>query len=196
MNYLAHLHLADHCQSDIAGNLLGDFIKGDPSGRYPHTVVQGIRLHRFVDSFTDNHPIMKRNKQHFAPHLRRFAPIALDLFWDHCLVNRWTQYSTQPLEMFCLHAEHATTSVSFPVPERYLRVTRAMWRDRWLESYSDIDNVAFALSKIALRSPRMQPLTECGDELKRNYSRLDADFDSLYTDLLKAAQDFCYHSDL
>lgn len=28
MNFLAHLHIAKHCNSNLAGNLLGDFVKG------------------------------------------------------------------------------------------------------------------------------------------------------------------------
>ncbi len=46
MNYLAHLHIAEQSDSNLLGNLLGDFVKGDPSKRYGVDVVQGIRLHR------------------------------------------------------------------------------------------------------------------------------------------------------
>ncbi|MFA0070425.1 ACP phosphodiesterase, partial [Vibrio breoganii] len=34
MNFLAHLHIAQHCKSNLAGNLLGDFVKGDPNKHY------------------------------------------------------------------------------------------------------------------------------------------------------------------
>lgn len=30
MNYLAHLHIADHTNTSFTGNFLGDFVKGDP----------------------------------------------------------------------------------------------------------------------------------------------------------------------
>ncbi len=57
MNYLAHLHLADVANSDMLGNLLGDFAKGDPSKQYSQEIVQGIRLHRAIDKFVDTHGI-------------------------------------------------------------------------------------------------------------------------------------------
>ena len=52
MNFLAHLHIAQHCNSNLAGNLLGDFVKGDPNKHYSDSLSDGIRLHRFVDSYT------------------------------------------------------------------------------------------------------------------------------------------------
>lgn len=67
MNFLAHLHIAHHCQSSLLGNLLGDFVKGDPTEQYPQSLVQGIRLHRWVDAYTDSHPVMKAAKSLFLP---------------------------------------------------------------------------------------------------------------------------------
>lgn len=88
MNYLAHLHIADHCQSSLLGNLLGDFVKGDPDSQYGAPIASGIRLHRLVDAYTDSHPVMQHAKQCFSSDTRRFAPIALDMFWDHCLASQ------------------------------------------------------------------------------------------------------------
>lgn len=51
MNFLAHLHIAQHCKSNLAGNLLGDFVKGDPNKHYSTSLSDGIRLHRFVDRY-------------------------------------------------------------------------------------------------------------------------------------------------
>ncbi len=80
MNYLAHLHLADVANSDMLGNLLGDFAKGDPSKQYSLEIVQGIRLHRAVDKFVDTHGIVQACKKRFPEQQRRFALIALDMF--------------------------------------------------------------------------------------------------------------------
>lgn len=34
MNFLAHLHLATLAQSSLLGNLMADFVRGDPEGLY------------------------------------------------------------------------------------------------------------------------------------------------------------------
>jgi len=68
MNFLAHLHIAQHCKSNLAGNLLGDFVKGDPNKHYSTSLANGIRLHRFVDSYTDLHDVSRSAKSLFSVH--------------------------------------------------------------------------------------------------------------------------------
>jgi acyl carrier protein phosphodiesterase len=188
MNFLAHLHIADHCQSSLMGNLLGDFVKGNPTGKYPQAVVEGIRLHRFVDSFTDSNVITKNAKLMFSNDNKRFALIALDLFWDHCLVLDWQQYAQCSLDSFCRHAAQQTSHAAFPVPERYQRVVTAMWQGEWIASYAEMDNIAFALTRMSQRSPRMAPLAHCIDDLQRHYPALRELFSQLYPAVLNAAK--------
>ncbi len=190
MNFLAHIHIADHCQSNILGNFLGDFVKGNPDGLYSAEIVQGIRLHRFVDSYTDNHAVMKEAKTLFSPKTRRFAPIALDVFWDHCLASQWQQFCTQPLEAFCLQAEPHSLPTDVELPERYRKVIQSMWRGRWLESYSEMDNIQFALEKMSTRSMRMTPLADCYDDLEQHYDTFRELFLILYPDVLRQSSQF------
>ncbi len=35
MNFLAHLHLAHLADSSLPGNLMADFVRGNPQGDYP-----------------------------------------------------------------------------------------------------------------------------------------------------------------
>ncbi len=190
MNFLAHLHIADHCDSDLQGNLLGDFVKGNPDGKFSDEVVAGIRLHRFVDKYTDNHSICRELKFDFEKAHQRFAPIALDLFWDHCLANDWNQYHSSSLELFCNHAEIETTQFNGVdnVPERYRRVIPMMWQGQWILSYQDIDNIGYALKRMSTRSPRMAPLEHCIDDIRSHYSKLRAAFNELYPDVLEQSK--------
>ena len=48
MNFLAHLHLAHLADSSLSGNLLADFVRGDPAGEWPADVVEGIFMHRRI----------------------------------------------------------------------------------------------------------------------------------------------------
>ena len=191
MNYLAHLHIADHCNSNALGNLLGDFVKGNPDNQYDNDVVQGIRLHRFVDSYTDNHELVREARQLFAGKQRRFSGIALDMFWDHCLASNWQQYNDHGLRKFC---EQQRVLVSrehdAELPERFTRVTAAMWQGRWMESYQDLENIEYALQRMSNRSPRMGELANCFSTLDKNYADLVKVFKAMYPDVLNAAQRF------
>ncbi|MGF1908459.1 ACP phosphodiesterase [Vibrio kasasachensis] len=195
MNFLAHLHIADSCQSSLLGNLLGDFVKGDPDRQFPQTIAQGIRLHRFVDSYTDAHPLMKQAKVLFPEGQRRFAGIALDVMWDHYLARQWKSYHSSTLNGFCLKSEKTIQDEqTMPVPERFVIVVNRMWRGRWLESYQHLDNIEFALNRMSERSSRMTPLADCFTHLEKNYAPLEQLFSDFYPDLLSTSREFCVNS--
>ncbi|SHO58137.1 acyl carrier protein phosphodiesterase [Vibrio quintilis] len=189
MNFLAHLHIANACQSSLLGNLLGDFIKGNPEKQFPDAVAQGIRLHRFVDAYTDHHPMINEVKPLFAGPARRFAAIALDVFWDHCLSCQWQDYHAQPLNEFCRDVrQQLEQEITFPVPERFVMVNHRMWQSKWLESYGDMRNIELALNRMSLRSERMHALQQCYPLLESNYPVLRACFDQFYPLILSATQ--------
>lgn len=194
MNYLAHLHIAEYTKTSFSGNFLGDFVKGNPDGKFPEEIVKGIRLHRYVDSFTDQHPQVLAAKLLFPPSLRRYAPIALDMFWDHYLALYWPQFHDLTLSEFCQSAEQKiireTASTSIILPERFQRVNGLVWQQRWLESYQKVENIEYALKRMATRSERMSPLAETGVVLGANYKVLSDLFFELYADVLKASKGF------
>ena len=114
MNFLAHLHLAHLADSSLSGNLLADFVRGNPAEDYSPEVVDGIFMHRRIDVITDNLPEVTEAKAWFRPETRRVAPITLDVMWDHFLSRHWEQLSPSlPLPEFVRYA-HAQVSVILP----------------------------------------------------------------------------------
>tara|TARA_R110001583_G_scaffold7720_10_gene37984 strand:- start:7391 stop:7993 length:603 start_codon:yes stop_codon:yes gene_type:complete len=190
MNYLAHLHIADHTQTSLLGNFLGDFVKGNPDGSYNLAVVKGIRLHRFVDSYTDSHPLIKSVKPLFSKELRRFSPISLDMFWDHCLAKHWSTFHGDSLSHFSAQTStliaQETKQLSQPLPERFEKISQLVWQGKWFEHYAQIENIEFALQRIASRSARMAPLGKTFDSLATHYDLLSETFFELYPDVLEA----------
>ncbi|USD52437.1 DUF479 domain-containing protein [Vibrio sp. SCSIO 43153] len=188
MNFLAHLHIADHCNSHLMGNLLGDFVKGDPSKQYQTDISNGIKLHRFVDRITDHHAIVEECKPHFTGVARRFAPIALDMFWDHCLAKHWHSFSDQSLGSFVRYAyQQVNEQISNDLPPRFLLLHSRMWSGGWLQSYQDLENIEFALHRMSQRTPRMADLTTTFEVLDNEYEQLEAKFAALYQDVLNQA---------
>lgn len=195
MNFLAHLHIADHCNSHLMGNLLGDFVKGDPSKQYQTDISNGIKLHRFVDRITDHHVLVEECKPHFTGVARRFAPIALDMFWDHCLAKHWRTFSPQSLDSFVRYAySEVNKQISDDLPPRFLMLHSRMWSGGWLQSYQDLENIEFALHRMSQRSPRMADLTTTFEVLDNEYEQLEAKFAALYRDVLRQSAE--YHQQL
>jgi len=191
LNYLAHLHIADHCQSSLLGNLLGDFVRGNPESQYPAYISQGVRLHRFVDSFTDSHPLVLESKSLFPQGVRRFSGIALDMFWDHCLAKRWGEFHSVELSHFCHLAQNEIQiQVNQTLPDSFIRTSSAMWNGGWLESYQQLENIEFALNRMSQRRPTMGVLAECFPYLEKNYRDLNEVFTCFYPEILTASKRF------
>ena len=59
MNFLAHVYLSGNDFEVALGNLIADRVKGKQIQHYPLKIQKGIKLHRSIDNFTDNHPLFR-----------------------------------------------------------------------------------------------------------------------------------------
>ena len=190
MNFLAHLLLSPPTPDGRLGGLLGDFVKGplDQAG-YPPSVVQGIRLHRRVDSFTDAHPAVHAARNLVSPARRRFAGILVDIFFDHFLARRWERWHPDPLPRFAglVYGELARTPHS--VPPRFALMAPAMAAQDWLGSYASVDGISLALERMSHRSPVVAPLAGGGEELTGSFDGFARAFESFFPDVLAMVAD-------
>ena len=123
MNFLAHLHLAHLANSSLSGNLLADFVRGNPADDYPAEVVEGIFMHRRIDVLTDNLPEVNEAKAWFRPETRRVAPITLDVMWDHFLSRHWEAVSPDlPLPEFVHYAHSQIATILPDSPPRFVNL--------------------------------------------------------------------------
>ena len=83
MNYLAHVYLSGDDKHLAIGNFIADKVKGKQFLQYPQTIQNGILLHRKIDSFTDSHPLFKKNVTLLFPIHRHYSRVIVDLFFDH-----------------------------------------------------------------------------------------------------------------
>jgi len=189
MNFLAHLHLASLAHSSLLGNLMADFVRGNPDGLYPPDVVAGIRMHRRIDTITDSHPVVKTAKNLFSADYRRVAPIALDVVWDHFLARHWLRVEPDvPLRRFVLQAEAAIVPALPQTPDEFRSLNIYLWRERWLERYAQRPFLDQVLSGMASRRPRLVALGGIYPEIEQHYTALEACFWQIYPDLMQLAQ--------
>lgn len=188
MNFLAHLHLASLAQSSLLGNLMADFVRGNPDGQFPQPVAAGIRMHRRIDVITDSHAEVKAAKAVFSTDYRRVAPIALDVVWDHFLARHWARFEPeQPLRQFILRVEREITPALSLTPEAFQTLNHYLWRERWLERYADLAFLAPVFNGMASRRPRLVALSGIFPEIERQYPALEAYFWRLYPDMMRMA---------
>ncbi|TCV94360.1 acyl carrier protein phosphodiesterase [Biostraticola tofi] len=189
MNFLAHLHLATLAGSSLLGNLMADYVRGNPDGQYSREVVAGIRLHRRVDAVTDSHPEVRAARQFFSADYRRVAPIALDVLWDHFLSRHWSQMVPEvELQTFLRQAEQVITPQLPATPEPFQDLNRLLWRDRWMERYAERHFLSRVLDGMAARRPRLHALSGIFPEIEAHYQQLEHCFFRLYPSMMNEAR--------
>ncbi|EBU6936373.1 ACP phosphodiesterase [Salmonella enterica subsp. enterica serovar Manchester] len=188
MNFLAHLHLAHLADSSLSGNLLADFVRGNPATHYPPDVVEGIYMHRRIDVMTDNLPEVREAREWFRHETRRVAPITLDVMWDHFLSRHWTQISPDfPLQAFVGYAHAQVATILPDSPPRFVNLNDYLWSEKWLERYRDMDFIQNVLNGMANRRPRLDALRDSWYDLDAHYDALEECFWHFYPRMMAQA---------
>ena len=87
MNYLAHAYLSFEDPEVLAGNMISDFVKGKKKYDYPPRILDGIDLHRDIDTFTDSSSITKEAAKFFKPAYGPYSLSFMDVVYDHFLAG-------------------------------------------------------------------------------------------------------------
>ncbi|WP_330985318.1 MULTISPECIES: ACP phosphodiesterase [Enterobacterales] len=189
MNFLAHLHLAHLADSSLSGNLLADFVRGNPDELYSPEVVSGIYMHRRIDVLTDSLPEVKAARDRFRPETRRVAPITLDVMWDHFLSRHWSQLSpAMSLPDFVRYAHAQVAEILPESPPRFVNLNEYLWSERWLERYREMDFIQRVLNGMASRRPRLDALRDSWQDLDSHYDQFEETFWSFYPAMMAQAQ--------
>ena len=185
MNYLAHLYLAGPEPEARLGALLGDFVFGQAAlADWGALERREIVIHRRVDRYTDEHPQVVAARRLFAHGRQRYAGIALDVYYAHCLARDWARYCDTPLDAFTASFYWYLLSRQDELPERLRRIAPLMASGDWLGSYRQRDSVDLAVTRIATRLSRNgQCLVACLEDLRRHEAEIAAGFELFFPQL-------------
>lgn len=187
MNHLLHFLLAQDDDDLRVGSLLGDIVKGRVE-RYDHPgttprLRAGIRLHRAVDSFSDQHAAVRRSKQRLASTYGRLSGVIVDVFYDHLLARTWSAHHPQALPDFTQDVYRSLRANLERMPSAAHPLVHAMSRHDWLLAYADIEGIDRALRGMAARTPVARGIANAAAVLARDYTAFVDDFDAFLPEL-------------
>jgi acyl carrier protein phosphodiesterase len=141
MNYLGHLYLSGNDTGLMQANLYGDFIKGTHLSHLPEVIQRGIQLHRSIDHFIDNHPVIRALLPVLRTDLPKVAGIAVDIFLDHLMAKNWKLFHPQPLGDY-LQAVYRSFDLGNPdYSSDYLTFLRHLVQRNWISNYPSLEAV-------------------------------------------------------
>lgn len=153
----------------------------------PYSVRLGVRHHLAVDSYTDKHPDVLASKRLFSGQRRKFAGVALDVLYDHFLLQHWTEFTDADQSMFITRVYSELQDNEALMTPDMSRTTRHMVSHDWFGSYRDLDNIGYALDRVAARIRFQNSFAGIIHEIRPLRSELEAHFLSFFPDLQEFA---------
>lgn len=186
MNFLAHIYLSGDDDLIRIGNFMADGIRGKSYEDYPEKLKIGILLHRFIDSFTDTHPIVRESTKRLHSKYHHYSGVAVDMFYDHFLSKNWSKYSDEPLEDF-VQKFYASLQENYEIlTDKTKHLLPYMVEHNWLWNYQFLDGLEDILTQMDYRTRYKSKLSFSINELKKDYEAFEAEFLSFFEELREA----------
>ncbi|HLW40440.1 MAG TPA: ACP phosphodiesterase [Brumimicrobium sp.] len=193
MNYLGHLYLSGNHPDLMLSNLYGDFVKGKDYSYLPQIIQEGVDLHRQIDDFVDRHPLVTELRLQLYTDLPKVAGIAIDLYFDHLLADRWQVYHPQPLNQFVDYffdfaldeVERKHNSPSFEFPKQFIHLIHIMEKQGWLKQYKKIEGLEMASKGLSNRISFPNNLNEASLVFRKHQNRIEHVFEEYISDAKK-----------
>jgi acyl carrier protein phosphodiesterase len=135
VNFLGHAYFSFNNPEVLVGNMISDFVKGRAQYDFPESIQKGIRLHRSIDAFTDDHPATRAAREVFKAHYRLYSAPLVDVVYDHLLANDNNCFTKEMLLTFSNHTYSTLENFRHLLPQRFAMAFEYMKRDNWLYGY-------------------------------------------------------------
>lgn len=191
MNFLAHLFLSCDEEPILVGNFLADFIRNRDLPQFPSSVVRGIRLHRKIDTYTDNHPIVRRAARGLYASHGKYAPVIIDVFYDYFLAKNWRLYTEQPLTDFTTYIYTVLRNHLHLMPAGLQERTRHMIADDWLMSYTTYKGLERTFHRMQRRVSRPALLEGAVETLRAQEEDMERAFNLFFPDVIAYVREEC-----
>ncbi len=190
MNFLAHAYLSGTDDEIIVGNFIADHIKGKVSKKYSEGILKGIALHRFIDEYTDNHPVFRQSADRLRPIYARYSVVIVDMFYDHLLAKHWSEFSPIPLKRFTRKIYRVMMKNYRILPLKTKRILPFMMADDWMAGYAGQQGLQIALKGMAKRTRFESRMEFAVEDLMKDYSLYLSEFRLFFPDLQEQVRIF------
>jgi len=160
----------------MVGNFIGDYVKGKEYLYYPEKIRRGIMLHRYIDSYTDSHPITKISKSHVSEKYGKYSGIIIDIFYDYFLSSSWSNYSPVDLSVFIDYSFSTLKKHYYDYPQGIKNWFPNFIRNNWLMKYTSLEGIEEVLQRMSSRTSlpdhttfAISALKESEDEMRKEF---------------------------
>lgn len=159
MNYLGHALLSMGDPDLLAGNMIGDYVKGTAAlDDYSEGVQKGIILHRKIDSFADSDVAALRARVWFREKYGLYSGAIIDTIFDHYIATDPQFFKTEAeLLSFSQDVYKKLEGYNDIFPEGFAKMFPYMKEQNWLYNYRTMTGVSRSLQGLQRRAKYMEP---------------------------------------
>ncbi|MDM1044882.1 DUF479 domain-containing protein [Myroides sp. 1354] len=183
MNFLAHVYLSGQDEEKAIGNFIADSVRGKQYLEFPKGIQHGILLHREIDTYTDTHPIWRKDKKLLVPVYNHYAAVIIDMYYDHFLAKNWAIYHNVPLATYATEFYNTLERNFDLLPVKIQNFLSIMIRENWFTCYETIEGLGYILQQMDRRTKGISKMSQSTRELVEHYEELERDFTEFFKEL-------------
>lgn len=168
---------------------MADEVKGKDYEKYIPKLKTGILLHRFIDSYTDSHPVFRQSTKRLHKKYSHYSGVIVDMFYDHFLAKNWNNYSDDNLSDFVQNFYTSLRENYAVLTDRTKNLLPYMEKGNWLYNYQFLDELEVILSQMDYRTRNKSKMRFAVTDLKLHYSEFEADFTLFFEDIITVSKE-------
>ena len=185
MNFLAHLYLSQDNTNIMIGNFIADHIRGNKYEEYSKEIQRGIFLHREIDTFTDNHQIVRKSKRRLHQRYGHYNGVIIDIFFDYFLAKNWAKFSAIPFDIYTDGINTFFNKMASELPVKSQNFIKYMVEYNILFNYQYQEGIEKVLHGMNHRTKGKSQMNLAIEDLKNLEKEFEIDFTHFFTDLEK-----------
>jgi len=152
LNYLGHAVFSPSNDLITLGNLSGDFLKNHFHAQLVPSIVEGVYLHRAIDSYTDNHLSVREMTSFFRPHFGKYSGVVVDVLLDKLLSEVWSSLFSEDFSTFCRSIYKTIQDGRDFLPPKPALIMGQMVSSDWLSSYGEEERILGVFRRLSIRA--------------------------------------------
>jgi acyl carrier protein phosphodiesterase len=191
VNFIAHIHLSGDDEALMVGNYIADLIRQKDMVSLPPDILNGVMLHRFIDTYTDAHIINKNTLDLLYERHRKYAPVLLDIYYDFFLIRHWNMFSVREFRNVCDQTYLSLSRRLEEIPLTAQANIKNLLQKRWLTSaYGSIAGLEKTFYFLRQRMSKPEYIQGATQTLIDLDAELNEAFLSFYPQLISTVDDY------
>ena len=184
MNFLAHIFLSKDDPEIKIGNFIADSVRGKDFSKFPDRVAQGIMLHRYIDTYTDKHAIVRSSKDLIRENYGHWSGVIVDIYYDHFLAANWSDFHPEPLEAYVQRFYDLLKDNHDILPKKVQGFMPYMLEHDWLTNYATVEGISRIFQQMNHRTKGKSSMDTAPTALVQNYNALESHFRAFMKELV------------